>query len=83
MAKEVSGRIVGYRIYTKRASNSDDSPLRVSGLVGAVARSAFGTGSKSERTAIWLETPDRRLVLRRKGGPTFDDRTLETYVENG
>jgi len=61
-------------------SNSDDSPLRVSGLVGAVARGAFGTGSKSERTAIWLATPDRRLVLRRKGGPTFDDRTLETYV---
>ena len=61
-------------------SNSDGGPLRVSALVGAVTRGPFGTGSKSERTALWLETPDRRLVLRRKGGPSFDDRTIEKYV---
>ena len=60
-------------------SNSDDSPLRAV-VWSEPLRGAFGTGSKSERTAIWLATPDRRLVLRRKGGPTFDDRTLETYV---
>ena len=29
---------------------------------------------------MWLETADRRFVLRRKDGPTFDDRELEKYV---
>jgi hypothetical protein len=61
------------------ASSSND-PQRVDGLIGAVVRRPFGTGSKSEREAIWLETADRRLVLRRKSGPTFDDRTLSKYV---
>jgi len=27
-----------------------------------------------------LETPDERLVLRRKGGPAFDERALEQFV---
>lgn len=61
-------------------ANSSDGPQRVDGLTGAVVRGAFGAGSKSEREAVWLETPDRRLVLRRKDGPTFDDRALEKYV---
>jgi hypothetical protein len=43
-------------------------------------RGPFGTGTKSEREAIWLETADRRLVLRRKSGPTFDDHALSKYV---
>jgi hypothetical protein len=60
--------------------NSNDEPQRVDGLTGAVVRGPFGTGSKSEREAIWLETADRRFVLRRKDGPTFDDRALEKYV---
>lgn len=55
-------------------------PQRVEGLTGTVVRAPFGAGSKSERDAIWLDTGDRRLVLRRKQGPTFDDRALETYV---
>jgi hypothetical protein len=38
-------------------------------------------GSKSARIAIWLETTDgRRLVFRRKDGPTFDDRALNRFV---
>ena len=45
-----------------------------------MVRGPFGTGSKSERDAVWLETADRRFVLRRKDGPTFDDRALEKYV---
>jgi len=60
--------------------SSDDSPRRVDNLTGAVARGPFGVGSKSEREAIWLETAGRRLVLRRKDGPSFGDRSLEKYV---
>ena len=60
--------------------SSSDGPQRVSDLVGKVVRGPFGTGSKSERMAVWLETPDRRLTLRRKDGPTFGDKTLEKYV---
>jgi hypothetical protein len=29
---------------------------------------------------VWLETADRRLVLRRKDGPTFGDQALNKYV---
>jgi hypothetical protein len=61
-------------------ASSSEGPQRVDGLTGAVVRGPFGTGSKSEREGIWLETADRRLVLRRKSGPTFDDRTLTKYV---
>ena len=44
-------------------------------------RGPFGMGSKSARIAIWLETADdRRLVLRRKDGPTFNDRALDRFV---
>jgi len=43
-------------------------------------RGTFGAGSKSERDAVWLEADGRRLVLRRKNGPSFGDRTLEKYV---
>ncbi len=56
------------------------SPQRVAGITGTVVRAPFGTGSKSEREAIWLDTGEQRLVLRRKNGPTFGDRTLDKYV---
>jgi hypothetical protein len=49
-------------------------------MTGTVVRGSFGAGSKSERDAIWLDTGDRRLVLRRKEGPAFGDRALEQYV---
>lgn len=61
-------------------SDRDDSPRKVDGLIGRVELGPFGTGSKSEREACWLETEDERLVLRRKGGPTYGDRELERYV---
>jgi hypothetical protein len=60
--------------------NSSDSPKRVDNLTGTLVRGSFGTGSKSEREAIWLETAGRRLVLRRKDGPSFGDHTLDKYV---
>jgi hypothetical protein len=49
-------------------------------MTGTVVRAPFGTDSKSERDAIWLDTGDRRLVLRRKDGPTFGDHSLDKYV---
>ena len=61
-------------------SSSDDTPKRVDGLVGAVVKGSFGAGSKSAREAVWVETASGRFVLRRKGGPTFGDGTLERYV---
>jgi hypothetical protein len=60
--------------------DSSDSPQRVDGLIGTAVRGPFGTGSKSARDTVWLETAEVRLVLRRKKGPTFDDRTLNKYV---
>ena len=61
--------------------HQDDSrPRRVDALTGNVVRAPFGAGSKSARDAIWLETPERRFVLRRKEGPTFDDKALVVYV---
>ena len=50
------------------AADSDTVPRRVAALEGAVVRAPFGVGSKSEREAVWLETADRRFVLRRKDG---------------
>jgi hypothetical protein len=58
----------------------NDSPQRVEGVTGTVVRGPFGTGSKSEREAVWLESAIGRFVLRRKDGPTFADRALEKYV---
>ena len=60
--------------------NSNGSPQRIEGLTGAVVRGPFGAGSKSEREAVWLETTEGRFVLRRKEGPTFNDRELDKYV---
>jgi hypothetical protein len=60
--------------------SGSDGPQRVTDLTGTVVRAPFGSGSKSEREAVWLETPDGRFVLRRKDGPTFDDPALEKYV---
>ncbi len=60
--------------------SDDATPQRVTDLVGSVVRGPFGTGSKSERDALWLETADRRFLLRRRAGPSFGDRTLDRYV---
>lgn len=61
-------------------ADSSDSPQRVDGLIGAVVRGPFGTGSKSARDAIWLETTKGRFVLRHKGGATFADTSFDKYV---
>jgi hypothetical protein len=59
---------------------SEETPRRVDGLTGTVESGPFGTGSKSEREAIWLQTAGERLVLRRKDGPSYGDTALEPYV---
>ncbi len=55
-------------------------PERIEGIAGRVTRGPYGKGSKSERDAVWLETPTTKLLLRRKDGPTFGDRSLERLV---
>ncbi len=59
---------------------SDELPKRVSGVTGSVARGPFGTGSKSQHIAVWIDTGGARYVLRRKGGPAMGDKALDAYV---
>jgi hypothetical protein len=49
-------------------------------LRGRVVKGAFGTGSKSEHDAVFLEAPNQRLLLRRPGGNAFFDPELEKLV---
>ena len=61
--------------------NTDDvEPRKVEGISGTVERAPFGAGSKSARDAVWVDTPQGRFVLRRKDGPTFDDKALDRYI---
>jgi hypothetical protein len=52
----------------------------VTAVHGRVTRGEYGKGSKSEREAVFLETPEARYVLRRKTGPVFGDTELTRYV---
>jgi hypothetical protein len=47
---------------------------------GLVTRRRVARGSKSERTAVVLRTPERNFVLRRQGGHPFRDPRLEALV---
>jgi hypothetical protein len=49
-------------------------------LRGKVVRKSVGTGSKSEREAVVLVTPDAEYVLRRSGGNAFADAELDALV---
>lgn len=55
-------------------------PEPVNQLRGRVTRGEYAKGSKSEREAVFLDTGDRRYLLRRKGGPVFADPELERFV---
>jgi hypothetical protein len=55
-------------------------PTPVRGLEGDVTRAPFGGTSKSRQLAVWIDTGERRLVLRRKNGPAMGDPTLVVYV---
>ena len=56
------------------------SPKKVDALRGQVTRGLYAKGSKSEREAVFLETPTERYILRRKTGPVFGDTELDQYV---
>jgi hypothetical protein len=49
-------------------------------LRGTVARKPFATGSKSEREAVVLTTPQGTYVLRRIDGNPFSDPELDVLV---
>ena len=53
---------------------------QVTGLRGKVSAGTYAKGSKSQREAVFIETPDARYVLRRKSGPVFGDAELARYV---
>jgi hypothetical protein len=56
------------------------TPERLDALQGRAVLGTYGTGSKSEREAVFLETSTERYILRRKTGPVFGDVELEQYV---
>ena len=58
----------------------NDEPKQVKGVVGRVDRAPFGTGSKSQRDAVVIDTREGRYVLRRKNGPAMGDKALDRYV---
>jgi hypothetical protein len=47
---------------------------------GEVGRQLLGAGTKSERDAVVLRTPDGSLALRRRGGNAFADPELDALV---
>ena len=47
---------------------------------GEVVRRLVGAGSKSERDAVVLDTPERSYVLRRREGNPFADPVLDELV---
>ena len=49
-------------------------------FIGKVSTGPFGTGSKSEHEAVYLNTEDGRYVLRRPGGNPFYDEELHGLV---
>jgi hypothetical protein len=58
-----------------------DAPLPVHGLEGTIVRAPFGSGTRSQRQAFWLQTAEGRYLLRRKAGPSFgNDPVLEKLL---
>ena len=55
---------------------SSTAPQPIRALAGTVSRGPYGTGSKSQREAVFLDTADGRYLLRRKTGPVFGDEEL-------
>jgi hypothetical protein len=49
-------------------------------FAGKVTKRPFGSGSKSEHEAVYLETKDTSFVLRRQGGNPFSDPQLDRLV---
>ncbi len=78
LAREVAGslgRIERLYAHGPRAAGSKDDSFQ-----GMVIRGPFARGSKSERDAVMLDTGDKQLVLRLKGGNPFKDAVLDELV---
>ena len=76
IAREVNGKVVEVeRLYAKRSSESTSDRYE-----GRVVRKRVGEGSKSDHSAVVLETATSDLVLRRQGGNAFRDPLLEDLV---
>lgn len=61
-------------------ASTNPRPQRVDALAGSVVAGPVGGGSKSQRAAVWIETVQGRYLLRRHGGPSHGDATLDRYV---
>lgn len=61
-------------------TRSGDDPRPVQGLRGTVMDTVHARGSKSERTAPYLQTIETRYLLRRRHGPSFGDTGLAQLV---
>ena len=59
---------------------TSSQPEPIQQLRGQVTRGEYGAGSKSERTAVFIDTGRGRYLLRRKGGPAFADAALDRYI---
>lgn len=76
LAREVGGKVMEVeRLYSKRATEAMSDRYE-----GRVVRKRVGKGSKSDHSAVVLETEDSDLVLRRRGGNAFRDPQLEELV---
>jgi hypothetical protein len=61
--------------------SSTQRPIQVTSLHGRVIQGPYGKRSKSEREAIFIETPEaQRYLLRRKTGPMFGDAEPTRYI---
>ncbi len=49
-------------------------------ITGKVIKRLYAPGSKSERDAVMLATPEGEFLLRREGGNPFRDEALEALV---
>lgn len=59
---------------------SGEPPQRILALRGRVCHGTYGSGSKSEHQAVFIETEGQRLLLRRKQGPPMGDDELLQYL---
>ncbi|MBC8038591.1 MAG: hypothetical protein H7X89_15390 [Rhizobiales bacterium] len=55
-------------------------PVPIRQLRGHVTRGIYGKNTKSERTAVFVDTGTKRYLLRRKTGPAYADKELDQYV---
>lgn len=77
VAAERGDNVTVKRYYARVSSAQSSMTHRFEGLV---VRKPFGTGTKSARQAVVLQTEEGELVLRREGGNAFRDAKLERLV---